>query len=110
LREGLLSRSTLHTGNSDAASGGYSGLNSLNLSNCTSLTSSEMASLHLHSGDDGEQAAVRWQLHLQQWDWQVKAMDIGTAAGRLMAVCNCTAQCSNALLLLLQCTKLFLGI
>jgi hypothetical protein len=57
LREGLLSRSTLHTGNSDAASGGYSGLNSINLSNCTSLTSSEMASLHLHSGDDGEQPA-----------------------------------------------------
>jgi hypothetical protein len=54
LREGLLSRSTLHTGNSDAASGSYSGLNSINLSNCTSLTSSEMASLHLHSAEDGE--------------------------------------------------------
>lgn len=60
LREGLLTRSTLHTGvsalhtgASDAATN-YSGLSSLNLSNCASLTSSEMASLHITHADDGE--------------------------------------------------------
>eukprot|EP00878_Enallax_costatus_P032514 GHUV01035738.1.p1 GENE.GHUV01035738.1~~GHUV01035738.1.p1 ORF type:complete len:686 (+),score=191.39 GHUV01035738.1:330-2387(+) len=49
LREGLLSRNTLHTGNTD---GTVSGLSSLSLSNCNSLTSSDIGSLQLHGNED----------------------------------------------------------
>lgn len=48
LREGVLSRNTLQT---DTA---VSGLSSLNLSNASSLTSSDIGSLQLHASDDGE--------------------------------------------------------
>lgn len=50
LREGLLTKGTVHTGHTDAAAS----LSSLNLSNCNSLASSDIVSLHIHSLDDGE--------------------------------------------------------